>query len=415
MGEPGTNSKMDRKLPRGVNIRGNVIWITFTYKGVTCRESLRIPATKKNLEYAKELLKSIKFNISIGRFDYPLQFPDSTNLKKLGLANSVKQGETIEQRLIPFLERNDKDRVSASTYRSYINSAKGVIIPAFGDLLVSELRPSHIKAWVKKAAKEKTRKTIANNLIPLRNMYQEIEEDYEIPNPVKKVDLSKYFTAKNRAERQTEERNDYDPFSDKEMTALLNAMAGQHYNLIYFAFWTGLRTGELIALRWEKIDWVHKTALIDRSSTIGVESSTKTGEKRHIDLLPPALDALNKQLKFTEGKEHVFHDPAKDEPWQNDQAIRKKAWHPYFTTSGVRYRKPYQTRHTFATRMLLAGEAEQWVMRMLGHRTLEMLRRNYGHLLPDSKERSNYTTRNDWNKSVDNEPTLKVVSIGEKQ
>lgn len=412
MGQHTSNGQTTRNLPRGVKVRGNTIWITFTYKGVLCRESLKIPDTDKNIQYAKEYRDTIYFNIERGRFDYANEFTQSKMLSKLGLNSALKQGDLIKDRLLEFLDRHEKDRVSPSTYRSYLNVAKGIIIPEFGDYLVTELKPSHIKDWVKRASKKKTRKTIANNLIPLRNMYQEIEEDHDTSNPVKKVDLGKYFTAKNRAEREKDNEHDYDPFSDDEINALLSVMEGQHHNLMYFAFWTGLRTGELIALRWDRIDWVHNTALIDRSSTIGHETATKTGERRHIDLLPPALDALNKQLQFTEGQEFIFNDPAKNAPWQNDQAIRKKAWHPYFPLSGVRYRKPYQTRHTFATKMLLAGEAEQWVMRMLGHRNLEMLKRNYGHLLPDSKGRSNYEPRNNWDVT---KPGLKVVKIENAQ
>lgn len=415
MGELGSDGKKDRRLPRGVKIRGNTLWITFTYRGILCRESLKIPATDRNIEYAKEYRDTIYFDIERGRFDFAKEFPHSTMLSRFGLDNAMKEGETVRERLLDFLDRHEKGRVSESTYKGYLKCTKGTLIPEFGEMLVSEVRPSHIKTWVKKVAKEKARKTVANILIPLGNMYQEIEEDHGILNPVKRVDLGKYFTAKNRAERDTEETRDCDPFSEEEVSALLSVMPEAHHNLIYFALWTGLRTGELIALRWEKIDWVHRTAFIDRSSTYGRESSTKTGERRHIDLLPPAIDALNRQMQLTEGREFVFYDPGRDEPWQDDQAIRKKAWRPYFPLSGVRYRKPYQTRHTFATQMLLAGEAEQWVMRMLGHRNLDMIRRHYGHILPNSKDRSNYIPRQNWGNAVIKKAPLKVVEMGRKK
>ena len=67
----------------------------------------------------------------------------------------------------------------------------------------------------------------------------------------------------------------------------------------------------------------------------------------------------------------VFHDPKKGERWQDDQAIRKKAWHPAVKTSGVEYRYPYQTRHTYATLLLMGGEDQRFVANQLGHKSLE--------------------------------------------
>lgn len=46
--------------------------------------------------------------------------------------------------------------------------------------------------------------------------------------------------------------------------------------------------------------------------------------------------------------------------------------------AGVRYRRPYQTRHTYASMMLTAGEPLGWVANQLGHRDLSMLARVYG-------------------------------------
>jgi integrase len=49
--------------------------------------------------------------------------------------------------------------------------------------------------------------------------------------------------------------DDIDPFAEEEQQAILAELSGQGKNLIQFAFWTGLRTSELIALNWSDIDW----------------------------------------------------------------------------------------------------------------------------------------------------------------
>ena len=54
---------------------------------------------------------------------------------------------------------------------------------------------------------------------------------------------------------------DVDPFNAEERKAILSILQGQDRNLIQFAFWTGLRTSELIALDWSDIDWIRGVGL----------------------------------------------------------------------------------------------------------------------------------------------------------
>ena len=65
-----------------------------------------------------------------------------------------------------------------------------------------------------------------------------------------------------------------DPFSPDEINAILGAADGPIRNLLQFAFWTGLRTSELIALRWEDVDGdaIH----VQRAKVRGKLKSPKT-------------------------------------------------------------------------------------------------------------------------------------------
>jgi integrase len=169
-------------------------------------------------------------------------------------------------------------------------------------------------------------------------------------------------------------------------------------------FYTGVRTGEAIAIRWDHVNLEQGTAEISRSISVEVESSTKTGAPRTLKLLPKAIEALENQAKYTEDLGYfVFHDPVKGGRWQDDQAIRKKAWHPTIKASGVGYRKPYQTRHTYATLLLMGGEDERFIMNQLGHSSLSMLHNNYGKILPDKNNPQNYKLRNNWDSFEDTE------------
>src|SRR5690606_30536264 len=64
--------------------------------------------------------------------------------------------------------------------------------------------------------------------------------------------------------------------------------------------------------------------------------------------------------------------------------IRKTLWTPALKRAKVRYRRPYQTRHTYASMMLSAGEHPMWVAQQMGHSDWGMIRRIYGRWMPDA-------------------------------
>lgn len=180
------------------------------------------------------------------------------------------------------------------------------------------------------------------------------------------------------------EEDDVDPFSQVEMAAILDACDGQIRNLFQFAFWTGLRTSELIALRWEDVNLRAGMLSVRRAKVRKQIKAPKTkAGRRTVQLLQPALGALLAQRQHTQllGKE-IFHNPRTGEAWVGDGAIRKTAWRPTLVRAEVRYRYPYQTRHTFASTLLSAGENPVWVATMMGHKDWAMIIKVYGRWIP---------------------------------
>jgi integrase len=181
-----------------------------------------------------------------------------------------------------------------------------------------------------------------------------------------------------------------DPFSPEEMAAIVSALPAQAGNLIQFAFWSGLRTSELIALEWGDVDWRKGEIVVRRAKVRNEIKAPKTkASERAVKLLEPALGALTRQKAHTyvHGRE-VFHNPRTGAPWLNDAAIRKTAWQPALRRAKVRYRYPYQTRHTYASMMLSAGENPLWVARQMGHRDWSMIVRTYGKWIPEAEPRA---------------------------
>ncbi|MNP31811.1 hypothetical protein D3C76_1249560 [compost metagenome] len=94
----------------------------------------------------------------------------------------------------------------------------------------------------------------------------------------------------------------------------------------------------------------------------GKAEATKTAAgRRSVKLLRPAMEALKVQKAHTFlADAEAFQNPRTLERWAGDGPIRKTMWVPAMKKSGVRHPRPYQTRHTYASMMLSAGELSFW-------------------------------------------------------
>jgi len=369
------------KLPRGVTVRkhsqGETINITFTYKGVKCREPLsNLEVNSKNLKYAERTLGEIHNKIERGTFVYAEYFPRSARLKIFGNAAA---GKTVKMYLDEYISICETRKLSPSTIGGYKKCRSA--LAALHSFPTSELTPAAMKAWIQ--SRTTTLKTIRNQLSFLRSALDEAVTDGVLQiNPVSLVTASRYQSDKTSAD------SDYivDPLSPAEVDALLSAAGNKQWeNLFMFAIQTGLRSSELCSLRWRDIDFIGKTAHVQSASVVGVIKGTKTkAGTRKVELNDSAMAVLASQKTFTFMKDAtIFEDPKTNKPWASADAIRKKAWVPTLRKAGIRYRNPYQTRHTFATRHISQGANLFWLAGQMGHKGPEMLFRHYGSYLKE--------------------------------
>src|SRR5262245_60747765 len=105
-------------------------------------------------------------------------------------------------------------------------------------------------------------KTMRNILSPLRiALNADVEQELIQANPL--VD----FKVRRRDTSGPEE---VDPFTTQERALILSMLEGQARNFVEFAWWTGLRTSELIALDWSDIDWQRGVVVITKTFTKGM-------------------------------------------------------------------------------------------------------------------------------------------------
>ncbi|GAA8237351.1 site-specific integrase [Helicobacter pylori] len=179
------------------------------------------------------------------------------------------------------------------------------------------------------------------------------------------------------------------PFSLEEIKLLIkNAPSLRLKAFLAVAFFTGMRTGEQLALLWEDIDFNNKTIIINKSlNELGQITSPKNKPSiREVDLLEP-VEKILKELKESEpaNKKFVFIDMPKR------SSVFQRHFKKLLKALNLKDRKLYTTRHTFASLMLSQGEEAMWVSKTLGHKDLNTTYKTYSHYIPkQDKERAKF-------------------------
>jgi integrase len=244
---------------------------------------------------------------------------------------------------------------------------------------LTEATPSKLRDWI--SGLDITAKAARNLLTPLRSVFEDALNDDLIEfNPFDRIALGKLL-------KQSEQASDYevDPFSAPKRAMLLERARVDERPMLQFWFNTGLRPGELMALRWSKIDFVGRTARIDVNLVAGQEKGPKTNAGiRDVQLNGEAIGALiaQKSATFLAG-DHVWHNPRSGAAWEKDAQIRRTLWQPLCLRAGVRYRNPYQVRHTYASSLLTEGRNPWFIAQQLGHVDVEMVFKIYGKFISE--------------------------------
>ncbi|MCU7804225.1 MAG: tyrosine-type recombinase/integrase [Candidatus Thiodiazotropha sp. (ex Lucinoma borealis)] len=376
------------KIERGIRIRTyasgkRAIEIQFQFRGVTCKEMLsRLDPDKKgDQRYAINLKAEIENAIERQTFRYTDYFPDSRRARLFGHAVSTV---TIKELLEEWLEDVEQTHPH-STYRCYRKSCNAHLFPEFGNIRARELTPQRIREWIR--SRTGTLKSIRNDLTPLRAILDRaLNDDVIDRNPLDKIKVSKLVSR-----RQARTDYEVDPFTEGEIKAVLE-FAFEYdpriRNLLQFAFFSGLRTSELFGLMWGDVDWRHGVIRVQRAVVERKLKETKTkAGTRDIILLPSALDALKDQKQYSlVGGEFVFIRPKQRGSFVDYEHL-ERPWRHILKRAKVRYRNPYQTRHTYASQLLSGGENPLFVAQQMGHKTTEMIMRHYGRWVEQAEEK----------------------------
>lgn len=346
----------------GVDIRARSIRVTFTWNGQQERRTLvangePLAPSPANLKYAERVAAEIREKIRLGMFVMADYFPAS---------GSSAQGLTLEQQFIDCIA---SQRIEDSTKAGY-ESAGRFWSQALPDKLVRSLKHSDILK-VMASRPDLTGKTINNYVSVLREALDLAVRDGIIKdNPIDGVPRAKH------------QKPPPDPFtreeSDQILTLALQRHAGQVHNLMEFWFWTGMRTSEVFGLTWDHVDLASGTVLVAEALVRGKRKlNTKTSTARTVRLNSRALGAITRQRQYTQvAGGAIFQDPRYLTGWSDERAFRRSYWTPLLKSLGIRYRRPYNMRHSYATAMLMAGMTPAFCAKQLGH-SVDIFLRTY--------------------------------------
>jgi integrase len=390
------------KIPRGITVRENAsgerIQVAFTYKGARCRELLKIPVTKANIKYAANLLGEIQNSIERKTFSYVEYFPNSPKAKKFGIV--IDKSKTVADYLDEYQVSCIKRGLSPSSIEGYRKVKNSV--SELHDIKVIDLTPGLLKDFV--VTSKNSPKTLRNKFSYLRSALAEAVTEGLVPiNPIDTIKLSNYVKKDNKVSI-TGSHNDVDPFGPKEIEAIYSKCRPDELNVVQFVFNTGMRPSEWSALKWADIDFVNSQVNVTTAIVVGQLKGTKTkAGRRSIPLNEIALAALARQKEITFlHNDYIFMKmqtgvqfPKRELNRVDPDSFRKHQWGRILKAAGVRYRYPYQMRHTFATMHISTGENIWKIAKWMGHASPEMLFRHYGSFIEEFQQNDTTLTPSD--------------------
>lgn len=334
-----------------VYVHRDVIYMSISVNGIQYRKSTSLKNTKENkIKVLQELLP---------KFIESVQEPT----KDVSLSYYIDK----------FL--NDKQYSSKEvTYNRYKNTIEKLIQKPYGKRSISSIKSSDIKGFVNlHYSLGKSTKTIELYLTIFGGILQEAVYDGVIDsNPVRNIKQKK------------KSKPIINPFSPSEVKLLLDSSDGWFRNYIGLASYLGLRSGELIGLKWSDINQTH--IKIQRTRDRGRNTMPKTSSSvRELPIFELVKEFIENQRQITGDHEYVFIS-YRNQPFCHSGCICQYHWYPLLEKLKLPKRRIYELRHTFATNMLNSGYFKVTeIAHLMGHTTTQYLFNVYSKFIESEK------------------------------
>jgi integrase len=286
-----------------------------------------------------------------------------------------------------------RDTVRRSTYEGYEYAFEPHIKPALGRIKLKDFTPAHVRWFY--------RERLDSGLAPAT-----VHKLHVVLHKALKAAVADGLIPRNAATglklpRITQE--EIDPLSEVETRRLLEAVRGDRLEALYvLALNTGMRQGELLALKWDDVDLERSVLRVRRTLTHAgkafVLGEPKTRKcRRTIRLTAGAVQALkehlSRQLEEIERMGSLYQPGGLIFATEagtiiNPSNLRNRSFKPLLKRAGLPPIRFHDLRHTCATLLLSKNINPKVVSEMLGHSSISITLDIYSHLLPDMQEKA---------------------------
>jgi integrase len=335
------------------------------------------PANRAKLEKRAAVIRA---EMRAGTFDYLRWFPRGSLADELA-AKAPASGLTVAAYYEKWIARKEPPLVRYSLRRSYEAHWRRYVEGALGAFRLDELTLDVVEDFrrallVERGLAIKTVRNVIGGTLAAMLRDARVErvttvdplEGLQWPRPVRKKP---------------------DPFTVEERDKILawfEARRPRYYPLFCTLFWTGMRIGEAVGLRWSDVDLKAGVVELERSRTNREDNATKTVRSaRRVELPDVVIRALTRIRPLHHRDDFVFRTRTGREVSQEAGSFRA-LWADALRATGVRYRKPYATRHTFiSVAVSTPGVTLKWVAEHCGT-SVAMIEQHYGRFLHQAGE-----------------------------
>ena len=283
------------------------------------------------------------------------------------------EGLSVEDHLKRWLKDSVKGSVSPVTHQSYERLVRVHIAPALGRVKLKTLGPAHLQGLYRsKLDAGFSPRTVQYLHVVLHRALKQALRWNLVPRNVAEAVDPPWST-----------RKDVSPLSPAQARALLDAARGTRLEALYvLAVHTGMRQGELLALRWDDVD-------LD-AGVLRVRGTKTARSRRSVKLSRTALQALQSHLE----RQLAEIDRASSSWRENglvfathtgtpmDRHNLLRQFRRLLEEAGLPAVTFHNLRHTCATVLLSKGMHAKFVQELLGHSTITITLDTYSHVLP---------------------------------
>ncbi|HWE10459.1 MAG TPA: tyrosine-type recombinase/integrase [Solirubrobacteraceae bacterium] len=291
------------------------------------------------------------------------------------LPGLVRTGATFADAAAEYLRYCAHDRAcKPSTLRDYRSNLEAHLLPAFRETSLEDITAASIDRW-RASLTGLSSRTKNKLLVVMHGVMRRAAQVWGLTaNPVAGVE-----------KQRTPSTGDLEVFSPEEVMALVRAAASKPDAAVFLtAAFTGLRRGELIALRWRDVDFAGSVIRVRGSYAAGALTSPKSGKVRSVPMAPDvarALAGLGQRADWTGDDDLVF--PGEGGGYLDGSALRRR-YTAALGRAGLRALRFHDLRHTFGTRMIAKADIRR-VQEWMGHADIQTTMR-YLHYAPRSED-----------------------------